>query len=135
MGCSRSSRSPKSGDDQAGLRAGAQAAREARARVADLRPDGDTVERVRFGLALMSGEVLYGNIGGGNRLDFTCIGPAVNLAARLEKSPARSAAPSSRRKALPASAGEGGAISASFPVAGFSKAARVYGLADETSAA
>ena len=29
----------------------------------------------RFGLALHVGEVLYGNIGGGNRLDFTCIGP------------------------------------------------------------
>jgi adenylate cyclase len=38
----------------------------------------------RFGLALHVGEVLYGNIGGGNRLDFTCIGPAVNLAARIE---------------------------------------------------
>jgi len=40
---------------------------------------------VRFGLALHFGEVLYGNICSGNRLDFTCIGPAVNLAARLEK--------------------------------------------------
>lgn len=27
---------------------------------------------------------MYSNIGGGNRLDFTAIGPAVNLAARLE---------------------------------------------------
>jgi adenylate cyclase len=40
---------------------------------------------VRFGLALHVGQVMYGNIGGGNRLDFTCVGPAVNLAARLEK--------------------------------------------------
>jgi adenylate cyclase len=39
----------------------------------------------RFGLALHVGEVMYGNIGAGNRLDFTCIGPAINLAARLEK--------------------------------------------------
>lgn len=37
-----------------------------------------------FGLALHLGEVSYGNIGGANRLDFTCIGPAVNVAARLE---------------------------------------------------
>jgi adenylate cyclase len=41
--------------------------------------------QLRFGLALHVGEVLYGNIGSGNRLDFTCIGPAVNLAARIEK--------------------------------------------------
>jgi len=38
-----------------------------------------------FGLALHVGRVSYGNVGGGNRLDFTCIGPAINLAARLEK--------------------------------------------------
>jgi adenylate cyclase len=36
-------------------------------------------------VALHLGGVLYGNIGGGNRLDFTCIGPAVNLAARGEE--------------------------------------------------
>src|SRR4029079_11252865 len=40
---------------------------------------------VRFGLALHVGEVNFGNIGASSRLDFTVIGPAVNLAARLEK--------------------------------------------------
>jgi adenylate cyclase len=39
---------------------------------------------VKFGVALHVGEVLYGNVGSTNRLDFTCIGPAVNLAARIE---------------------------------------------------
>jgi adenylate cyclase len=39
---------------------------------------------IRFGLALHVGDVAYGNIGGAGRLDFTCIGPAVNVAARLE---------------------------------------------------
>jgi adenylate cyclase len=37
-----------------------------------------------FGIALHIGDVAYGNIGGLARLDFTCIGPAVNLAARIE---------------------------------------------------
>lgn len=40
---------------------------------------------VRFGLALHIGEVMFGNIGASNRLDFTVIGPAVNHTARLEK--------------------------------------------------
>jgi adenylate cyclase len=39
---------------------------------------------IRFGLALHVGEVLYGNIGGASRLDFTVIGQAVNVAARIE---------------------------------------------------
>ena len=39
---------------------------------------------VQFGVALHIGDVLYGNVGSANRLDFTCIGPAVNLAARIE---------------------------------------------------
>jgi class 3 adenylate cyclase len=37
-----------------------------------------------FGLALHLGEMLWGNIGAANRLDFTAIGPAVNLVSRLE---------------------------------------------------
>jgi adenylate cyclase len=39
---------------------------------------------IEYGIALHVGDVMYGNIGGENRLDFTVIGPAVNLAARIE---------------------------------------------------
>jgi adenylate cyclase len=39
---------------------------------------------LRWGMALHMGEVLYGNIGSASRLDFTAVGPAVNLTARLE---------------------------------------------------
>jgi adenylate cyclase len=42
------------------------------------------LEPIRFGLALHVGELAYGNIGAASRLDFTAIGPEVNLAARLE---------------------------------------------------
>jgi class 3 adenylate cyclase len=37
-----------------------------------------------FGAALHLGEMLWGNIGAADRLDFTAIGPAVNLVNRLE---------------------------------------------------
>lgn len=47
-------------------------------RLADAEPP------ISFGVALHPGEISYGNIGGASRLDFTCIGPAVNLAARLQ---------------------------------------------------
>ena len=35
-------------------------------------------------MALHLGEILWGNIGAAGRLDFTAIGPAVNLVSRLE---------------------------------------------------
>jgi adenylate cyclase len=41
-------------------------------------------EPLGFGIALHVGEVMYGNIGAVDRLDFTVIGPAVNLASRIE---------------------------------------------------
>lgn len=110
-----------------------EAARESRASVEALSfPVGDVVERFRFGVALHVGNILYGNIGGGNRLDFTCIGPAVNLAARLEKITGRLG------RTVVASEGFANVCRhdwrelGEFPIAGFSKAQRVYGLAEET---
>ncbi len=66
----------------AALAAAEQAAGEAERLNARRRAVGEA--EVHFGLALHVGEVSYGNIGGAGRLDFTCIGPAVNLASRLE---------------------------------------------------
>jgi adenylate cyclase len=113
-----------------------EAACEARANVGAMQfPIGETVERFRFGVALHVGRILYGNIGGGNRLDFTCIGPAVNLAARLEKMTGR------LHRTVVASAAFAEACPGywedlgEFPIAGFSKAERVYGLTDETAGA
>jgi adenylate cyclase len=40
---------------------------------------------LQAGVALHYGTVGYGNIGSGNRLDFTVIGPDVNLTARIER--------------------------------------------------
>lgn len=66
-------------------------ARSAQARIAEInlarKSAGQAV--IQWGLALHVGEVHYGNIGGETRLDFTVIGPAVNLAARLQSLSAR----------------------------------------------
>lgn len=40
--------------------------------------------QIRFGVGLNVGEVIYGNVGAPDRLDFTVMGPAVNRTARLE---------------------------------------------------
>ena len=92
-------------------------------------------DRLRFGLALHVGQVLYGNIGGGNRLDFTCIGPAVNLAARIEKIAGKlgrivvaSSEFATHKLDEWQNVGE-------FTVAGFSRPQTVFGLRDEMGAA
>jgi len=109
-----------------------EAALAARANVTALHAAAGDGEAVRFGLALHIGDVMYGNIGSGNRLDFTCIGPAINLAARLEKLAGRLGrtvlasqefAKRSCRRLVPIG---------KFNVAGFAEKQTAFGLDDET---
>ena len=110
-----------------------EAARQTRASVDALQYRiGDTFEHFRFAVALHVGKLLYGNIGGGNRLDFTCIGPAVNLAARLERIAARLNREVVSSAAFARLCEDNWADLGEFPIAGFSKAERIYGLAEET---
>jgi adenylate cyclase len=112
-----------------------EAARQSRASVDAMHyPVGETIERFRFGVALHVGKILFGNIGGGTRLDFTCIGPAVNLAARLEKIAGRLHRTVVASAAFTRICQHEWTDLGEFPIAGFSKAERVYGLSDELSA-
>jgi adenylate cyclase len=117
------------GDEAEVCKRALAAARQAQTNVAEL--SRTAMPGLRFGLALHIGDVLYGNIGSGNRLDFTCIGPAVNFAARIEK--------------LAGELGRGILASGEFAqhcpheftalgeftLPGFSAAQRVFGLEDE----
>jgi adenylate cyclase len=115
------------GDAAAVCRRALACALAVRDRIAEL-PRTENTEGTRFGLALHAGEVMYGNIGGGNRLDFTCIGPAVNLAARLEKVAAKLGetivASADFAKHFPSELVRRG----EFPVAGFAAPQTVYGF-------
>jgi len=118
-------------DTDAVCRHALDAARLARDNIAGLDDWESGTNGPRFGLALHLGEVQYGNIGGGERLDFTCIGPAVNMAARIEKLAStlgRTVLASSRfARECPAElAGVG-----DFMLPGFSETQAIYGLAEE----
>ena len=122
------------GSARAVCRDALSAAREARTQVAAIASSTEfaNLEAVRFGLALHIGDVLYGNIGADNRLDFTCIGPAINLAARLE------ALTGKLRRVILTSAEFARHCDAElipvgeFALAGFGKPELVFGVRDET---
>lgn len=69
---------PEAHDDHADR--GARAAREIAEAVS-----ARFGEDIRVGVGLNSGPVVVGSVGGGGRLEFTVIGDAVNVAARVEK--------------------------------------------------
>jgi adenylate cyclase len=77
---------PADGDAVAACARARRAAKAAAAAVDEINASRRAAERpaIAYGLALHIGEVIYGNIGSETRLDFTVIGPAVNLAARIE---------------------------------------------------
>ncbi|MDZ4367162.1 MAG: adenylate/guanylate cyclase domain-containing protein [Afipia sp.] len=126
----------KEGDTATVCRRVLEAARACRASVAAMSYayERETLDNFRFGLALHIGKVLYGNIGGGDRLDFTCIGPAVNLTARIEKITGRLNRTVLASTEFASHVDAGWTDLGLFSVAGFSAAERVYGLADETPA-
>ncbi|MEM9222751.1 MAG: DUF427 domain-containing protein [Pseudomonadota bacterium] len=70
--------------DEAGrsCRQAAQSAREISAKLAGL-PTGPSGQPLRCAIGVSFGNVVYGNVGSLKRLDFTVIGAAANIAARL----------------------------------------------------
>ena len=111
-----------------------RAARQAEANIAALRA-ADGGQDLRFGLALHVGEALYGNIGAGSRLDFTCIGPAVNMAARLEKIASRLGRTVVGSAAFARDLPEDFVALGDFELAGFREPQTVYGLREEPGSA
>jgi adenylate cyclase len=61
------------------------AAKEAIDALATLNRAPSMTQPLSAGFALHRGQVSYGNIGAGDRLDFTVIGPDVNLTSRIER--------------------------------------------------
>lgn len=62
-----------------------QAARETLSRIAEINAERTCMATpdMSVGIALHAGDVFYGNVGSDTRLDFTVVGPVVNLASRI----------------------------------------------------
>jgi len=89
---------------------------------------------LRVGIGLHAGSVSYGNIGAviGNsaRLDFTAIGPAVNLASRIEGLCKGLNRPLLASKAFASPCGSSLVPLGQFQLAGFPEPQEIYGLPD-----
>jgi adenylate cyclase len=100
------------------------------AKLGEINEDRRRAQRaeIMIGIGLHLGEVTYGNVGAADRLDFTAIGPAVNLAARLEGLTKRLMRPLVTSSAF-AAACPYPLVSLGFhPVRGYSEPEEVFGL-------
>lgn len=120
-------------DDRKVCAAALAAAREAWSAVTAASAAATDGSNLRFGLALHVGEVLYGNIGSEHRLDFTCIGPAVNLAARIEKLTGELGRTILASEAFAERLPSEFAPVGQFSLRGFGTSRAVFGLNDEAS--
>jgi adenylate cyclase len=89
---------------------------------------------LKVGIGLHAGSVSYGNIGAAHgedaRLDFTVIGPAVNLATRIEGLCAQLEQPLLTSRQFASVCGSRLKFLGSYPVRGFDDAQDVFGLPD-----
>ena len=85
-------------------------------------------ESFAHGIALHMGEVQYGNIGAERRLDFTVIGPAVNLASRVEGLCGRLGCRTLATEAVQRLAGEPLAEVGNFELKGVTGLQRIYAV-------
>jgi adenylate cyclase len=89
---------------------------------------GDGPE-IAFRAALHMGDIHYGNIGSPYRLDFTAVGPAINLTSRLLQASAELVAPTVCSDAFAALAGARATMARAFAFKGFDQAIMVHTVA------
>ena len=95
--------------------------------------EGRGQEALGFGVGVNYGDVMYGNIGSRTRLDFTVIGPAVNVASRLEALTKEVGPNVLFSSAFVERAGCAGALRSvgTFPLRGVGRPLDVFAFADE----
>jgi adenylate cyclase len=92
-------------------------------------------DSLRAGIGLHIGTAMYGNVGSADRLDFTVIGPAVNLAFRLEALTKQLGHPILASRAFAEAAGMPLVSLGPHPIRGFREFEEVFGLPEHCSAA
>jgi adenylate cyclase len=118
-------------DDQAAARAALSAAR----RITEELGVHKLGNNLRTGIGLHIGTVMYGNVGSADRLDFTVIGPAVNLAFRLEALTKQLACSILGSRDFAMAAGAPLVSLETHPIRGFREHEEVFGLPGHPSVA